>query len=222
MDHSRVALRVSANVPAGASNPSMPVRTMVGPSVTLPSCTTYMVWWVRSTQMVKPSPPQACTSVEVSRLAAHAVWLPATPSTGLRPNRFWNFLMVAQSVSDWTPSTVTVPYPPSLARAASTSRWLAPCRQPPVPPPAVGPAPETDPAPLPGAGGGVDALVTGVALAPVGLAGGSANTPVPLPDPCPNAHAPRPVSVITASEPATSLTRHRTIMSPHRDHASAC
>jgi hypothetical protein len=64
------------------------------------------------------------------RRATSAVVGPARPAAGLMPNLAWNFLMVAQSSSDWAPSAVTVPYAPISAREASTSRCRSPWAHP--------------------------------------------------------------------------------------------
>src|SRR5689334_1313355 len=106
----------------------------VGPHTTDPPRIAHAVCWVRSTQMVNPEPAEHfARSVAVwlvaIRRATSAVLGPARPWAGLIPYRFWNFLIAAQSSADWTPSTVTDPYPPICARAASTSRWRSPCGQ---------------------------------------------------------------------------------------------
>jgi hypothetical protein len=54
--------------------------------------------------------------VAARRFATSYVVGPASPATGLMPNRFWNFLIAAQSAADCLPSTLTVPYPPIFLR----------------------------------------------------------------------------------------------------------
>ena len=46
------------------------------------------------------------------------------------PYRIWNFLIAAQSAADCSPSTVSVPKPPSRVRYVSTARWCSPCGHP--------------------------------------------------------------------------------------------
>src|SRR5690242_3490372 len=114
----------------------MPVRITVGPHTTAPPRTAQAVCWVRSTQMVSADPGTAHLARSASvllvaiRPATLAVDGPARPWAGLIPYRAWNFLIAAQSAADCTPSSVTGPYPPSCANAASTGRCRSPCGQP--------------------------------------------------------------------------------------------